>query len=117
MDARDLDRWQEHGREHGYIRARLRLLTTEQGGRQGAIHSGYRSCWGFPLALHADMHDGPLLIERREILDPGEVAIVCLHPLFPEFWPEVSEGLPLVMFEGSRKVGEAVVIEVVPPVR
>ena len=40
-----------------------------------------------------------------------------LHPLFPDYWPEVSNGLTLGMFEGPRKVGDAVVIEVVGPDR
>lgn len=67
----------------GYIRARLRLLATEQGGREAPIFSGYRSCWGFPPELHGDMHDAPLLIEGQEVLAPGEVAIVRFHPTFP----------------------------------
>ncbi|GAA3527979.1 hypothetical protein AFL01nite_02840 [Aeromicrobium flavum] len=117
VDNRDSTRWQERGLEHGYVRARLRLLTTEQGGRRTPIISGYRSCWGFPPELHGDMHDGPLLIERQEALAPGEVAIVRLHPLVPDLWPRVSEGLRLGMFEGPRKVGDAVVIEVVAPAR
>lgn len=115
MDDRDIARWQEHERQQGYIRARLRLLTSEQGGRSGPIYSGYRSCWGSPPDVHEDMHDGPLLIEGQDVLNPGEVATVRLHPLFPEYWPEVSEGLILGMFEGSRQVGEAVVVEVVSP--
>lgn len=43
--------------------------------------------------------------------------MVRVHPLLPNHWPEGSDGLPLGMFEGSRKVGEAVVIEVVAPDR
>lgn len=117
MDDRELARWQEQERERGCIRARLRLVTTEQGGRRGPISSGYRSCWGFPPEVHADMHDGPLLIEGQNVLSPGEVAMVRIHPLVPDLWPEISDGLPLGMFEGSRKVGEAVVIEVVAPDR
>lgn len=115
MDDRELERWQRQEREHGYIRARLRLLSTQQGGRQGPIYSGYRSCWGFPSELHADMHDGPLLLEGQDRLNPGETTIVRLHPLVPNYWPKVSDGLTLGMFEGSRQVGDAVVIEVVSP--
>ncbi|MEZ5092985.1 hypothetical protein [Nocardioides sp.] len=51
------------------------------------------------------------------MLTPGETAILRLHPLFPDYWPEVSDRLSLGMFEGSRKVGEAGVIEVVAPDR
>jgi hypothetical protein len=63
------------------------------------------------------MHDGPILIEGEDVLSPGETAVVRLHPLFPDYWPEVTDGLSLSMFEGVRKVGEAVVIEVVAPAR
>ncbi|MFC5175648.1 hypothetical protein [Nocardioides taihuensis] len=115
VDDRELARWQKHEQEHGYIRARLHLLSTHEGGRSVPIFSGYRSSWGFPQEVHEYVHDGPLLIEDQDTLSPGEVATVRLHPLVPDYWPEVSVGLSLGMFEGSRKVGEAVVIEVVEP--
>ena len=87
----------------------------EQGGRKGPIFSGYRSCRSFPAGVHEDLHDGPLLIEGQDVLNPGDVGTVRIHPLVPRYWPEISEGLPLGVFEGSRRVGEAVVIEVAPP--
>lgn len=62
-------------RDHGYIRARVRLLTTEEGGRRTPILSGYRSCWGFPPEVHADLHDGPLVLEGATELGLGEDAI------------------------------------------
>lgn len=115
MDERDLERWREHGRQNGYVRARLTLLTHEQGGRKTPLVTGYRSCWGFPPEIHPYLHDGPLLIEGQDWLAPGEDALVALHPLVPDHWPQVTVGLLLGMFEGSRKVGEAVVVEVVLP--
>lgn len=115
MDERDLERWRLWGREHGFVRARLRLLTTEEGGRRTAIMSGYRSCWGFPADVHDEMHDGPLLIDDQDQIEPGNEAVVSLHPLFPELWPKVLPGMRLGMFEGSRQVGEATVIEIIDP--
>jgi hypothetical protein len=61
------------------------------------------------------MHDGPLTIEGGFSLGLGEEATVRLHPLFPEYWPEVAPGMTLSMHEGSKLVGTALVLEVVKP--
>ncbi|MEA5362488.1 hypothetical protein VA596_23325 [Amycolatopsis sp., V23-08] len=110
-------RWTAAEPERGYIRARLRLLTAGQGGRQNPIRSGYRSHWGFPPDLHPDSHDAPLTLEVVKTLSPGEQAMVRLHPLVPDLWPPVTSGLRLSMYEGARIVGRADVVEVVPPTR
>jgi hypothetical protein len=104
--------------ESGYIRARLRLRSTSDGGRRTAMASGYRAHWVFPPEVHADRHDAPLTFEAgpEHWLAPGEVATVRLHPLVPELWPVVSRGLELTLLEGARVIGTARVLEVVPPV-
>ncbi|GAA5014900.1 hypothetical protein GCM10023317_53880 [Actinopolymorpha pittospori] len=120
---RRVDIWPEHDRwtaiegEHGYIRARLWLLSTEDGGRKGPIASGYRSCWAFPPEVHDEMHDAPLTLESGvgEWLAPGAEAIVRLHPLAPDLWPPITPGIRLTMVEGARVVGMADVLEAVPP--
>src|SRR4051812_41897253 len=75
---REHERWTASEREHGYIRARLRLLTEAEGGRRTAMASGYRSNWAFPPELHDDRHDAPLTLESRQgrWLDPGEETAV-----------------------------------------
>jgi translation elongation factor EF-Tu-like GTPase len=113
---REHDRWTALELERGYIRARLRLLTTEQGGRHTPIRSGYRSHWAFPPDVHQEDHDAPLTLEATKVLAPGEEAMVRLHPLAPDLWPPVAPGLRLSMFEGARLVGQADVVAVVPPV-
>ena len=115
---REHERWTASEREHGYIRARLRLLTEAEGGRRTAMASGYRSNWAFPPELHDDRHDAPLTLESRQgrWLDPGEETAVRLRPLVPDLWPPVAPGLRLTMLEGARVVGVAEVIEVVSPV-
>ncbi len=111
------ERWTADERENGYIRARLRLLTHEEGGRQGPIASGYRSHWAFPPEVHNERHDAPLTLESgpEEWLNPGEDAVVRLHPLFPHLWPPIVPGVRLTMLEGARVVGIAEVVEAVPP--
>ncbi|MEV6621145.1 hypothetical protein AB0M83_27955 [Amycolatopsis sp. NPDC051106] len=109
------DRWTATEEERGYIRARLRLVTTEQGGRHTAIHSGYRAHWAFPSDVHRERHDAPLTLEGRKTLAPGNEAMIRLHPLAPDLWPPISAGLRLSMLEGPRLVGLADVVNVVPP--
>lgn len=63
--ADQVDRLGEH--EHGYIRARLTLTSTEGGGRRTPIASGYRSCWDVSKVGDQSMlTDAPLLIEGAE---------------------------------------------------
>lgn len=42
-------------------------------------------------------------------------AIVRLHPLVPELWHGVAQGMDLGLREGHRKLGDAHVLEVIPP--
>lgn len=113
---REHGRWAATGHECGYIRARLRLLTTAQGGRHTPICSGYRAHWAFPPGFHQEDHDAPLTLEPERTLAPGDEAMVRLHPLAPDLWPQGTPGLRLSMFEGTKLVGLADVVEFVPPV-
>lgn len=104
-------------RDEGYIRARLRLRPSSDGGRRTAMASGYRSHWAFPPEVHAERHDAPLTFEEgpERWLSPGEEATVRLHPFAPDLWPVVRPGLELTLLEGARVIGTARVLEVVPP--
>lgn len=116
-EEQEHERWTSTEDERWFVRARLRLLTSEEGGRRTPITSGGRSHWSFPPEIHADGHDAPLTLERgpQQWLQPGEDTTVRLHPLAPDLWPPLSEGLRLTMCEGARVVGIAEVIEVVAP--
>ena len=83
---REHRRWTSIERERGYIRARLRLLTTEEGGRQSAIASCYRSHWAFAPEVHDESRDGPLTLESGpgQWLHPDAETMVRLHPLAPD---------------------------------
>jgi hypothetical protein len=111
------ERWTLVEGEHWFVRARLRLLTSQEGGRATPIASGYRSHWTFPPEVHDEGHDAPLTLEQGPgvWLQPGEDATVRLHPLAPDLWPPLSPGLQLTMQEGARVVGVAEIIEVVAP--
>jgi hypothetical protein len=89
--ADDIERLRAYENENGYVRARLTLTSTQDGGRHGWIASGYRSCWDVSRAGDQSLlTDAPLLIEEAGRLDPGRSAIVRLHPLFREYWTDVA---------------------------
>jgi hypothetical protein len=80
--ADHIDRLREYEDEHGYVRVRLTLISTEDGGRQAPIASGCRSCRDVSRAGdRSSPTDAPLLIEGTEWPDVGKSAIVRPHPL------------------------------------
>jgi hypothetical protein len=121
VDANERARWERREREDGFLRVRLRLLTSDEGGRRGPIAGGYRASWNIGSRVQSDdwtISDAPLLLEDREDeewLAPGATADVRIHPLFPEFWTHVVPGDHIDMHEGSRVVGHGEVLEIVAP--
>jgi len=80
-------------------------------------HPQGRTRWrAFPPEIHGERDDAPLTLETRpgDWLDPGEEAMVRLHPLFRDLWPPVVPGIRLTMLEGACVVGVAEVVEAVP---
>jgi translation elongation factor EF-Tu-like GTPase len=99
--------------ERGYLRAALRLTPSSEGGRKTPLRTGYRANWR--LGKDDVQAGAPITIEDREWLEPGAEAVVRLHPMFPEYWESVVAGARITMYEGSRRVGTATVLDVVPP--
>jgi hypothetical protein len=105
-------------RAHGYVRARLVLFPTEDGGRRSPIYSGYRPQWDLGHRTEAGERfhcDARVRLEQVEKLEPGAVGYVRLHPLSTDLRGRVGSGSVLGMYEGSRQLGEAHVLEVVRP--
>jgi hypothetical protein len=116
VDETERVHWKRSEREQGFVRIRVRLLTTAEGGRQGPISDGYRSSWNIGNRTDSgewSFNDAPMLLDDRESLAPGESATARIHPLAPEFWIHVSAGLGIAMHEGARVVGRAEVLAVV----
>ncbi len=97
----------------GFIRARLRLLSTEDGGRQGPILRRLRPDWnlgrmwkGFPALC-----GGSIWLEGVDSLAPGHEGLVLIQPLLPEHWVHVRIGSVLPMHEGARVIGHATVLD------
>ena len=104
--------------QHGYVRAEVTLLTTAEGGRRSGVSSGYRSSWHFGERNSDNlmvMHDAPLELEIGAHLELGATALVRLYPLHPEYWGSIQPGTEVTMYEGTRQVGRAKIIEVVAP--
>jgi len=114
--ARD---WLDYEAEHGFIRARMRLLATEEGGRKRPIFTDYRASWDIGNTYEGEwtVNDAPITLEGVEELAPGEEATVRLHPLAREFWGHVEPGMTIYAREGRRRVATAVVTERVAPAR
>jgi hypothetical protein len=88
------------------------------GGRKGAIADGYRASWNIGNATESGeptINGGPLLLEDRDWLAPGDVADARIHPLAPEFWTDVAPRAEIAMHEGLRVVGFGEVLEVGEP--
>jgi hypothetical protein len=114
--AKEREAWERFEAEKGYIRARLRLASTEEGGRRGPLVSGYRAAWHFGDFTEDGvivLNDAPITIEGRDWLGPGGEASVRLHPLHFEFWNDARPGREIELMEGTRRVGIATVLEVV----
>jgi translation elongation factor EF-Tu-like GTPase len=97
------------------ILARLRLLTTGEGGRRGPIASDYRPDWniGNRHEGQPELNGGRVFLEDREWLQPGEEAVVRIEPLVSDRWRHVTPGLQMAMHEGSRICGVATVLETI----
>lgn len=112
--AKDIDGLTSYGERVGFVRVRLGLVPTEDGGRRSHIFSGYRSSWHWGerndegLAVH---HDAPVTFEGSDRLALGTEATARLYPLFPEYWSAVKPGQRIEMREGARVVGIATIIE------
>jgi hypothetical protein len=100
-----------------FIRAELRMKSTEEGGRRRPISSGYRcNCWfgGLTPTGERSYHDAVIHLETTESLEPGSSSLVRLQPAFPDSWSGLTVGSVIDVCEGSRVVGEATVVELFP---
>ncbi|WP_406724303.1 hypothetical protein WJ438_06195 [Streptomyces sp. GD-15H] len=112
--------WRAWETQHGTLRARLSLLSTEEGGRRTAFsgQGQLRPLWDIgnraPDGGQA-VNVARLWVEGAPGLAPGEGATVPLAPLSPEQWRRVQPGDVITMHEGRPVVGMATIIEAAPP--
>lgn len=102
--------------ENGFLRADFRLLTSAEGGRDGALVIGdYRASWSVGTPDPQNVGGAPLTTEDGRGVEQGETVAVRLFPLWREFFEGASVGTELFAFEGLKLVGKAVITEIIPP--
>lgn len=99
------------------IRARVRFLSSEEGGRKGPVVSGYRPPLDFGIRRHDGERvysDGILVLEDREEVLPGEECLVRIRLLHPELLQNaLSQGQEFGVTEGPRRViGHGTILEI-----
>ena len=95
------------------IEAEIRFLTTDEGGRQTGVTSGYRPHHDF--GLEGTQVDAAHVYDNNEWVHPGETVIAGLA--FPPITQEhlvgrLQEGLEFTVQEGARIVGRGRVTQI-----
>ena len=93
------------------VYVRLHLFSSEQGGRQQEIRTGYRPSFWFGEYINDQRayYDAHLFLTEVQHLAPGEEAHATIRPHSPEYWGDVKPGMILHVCEGPRLIGNAVV--------
>jgi hypothetical protein len=95
------------------IRAELRLLSTDDGGRHFPITDGHCTDCGSGVGNGGvSLGQVVLYIEEKDRVDPGHVGMVRLHPVSPERWTSFDVGSVIEILEGPRVIGEVTLVEV-----
>lgn len=108
-------RYRLYEAEHGFIEARLVVTATEDGGRTHPVFTDYRPDWNIGNRTESGemvINGAPITLEDAQSIPPGGTGLVRLHPLWREVWTSVQPGDKIDMHEGSRVVGNAVVLRV-----
>ena len=91
------------------VTARIKLLKTEEGGRTSCVRSGYR-----PNIRFGDLYtDGALIFLDHQQVCPGdkcEVRVAFANPDYARAYFRI--GACFDIMEGSRKVGEGVILAI-----
>jgi hypothetical protein len=95
------------------FRAVIRLLPPEAGGRTRGVFPGYKpncsignkTSWGAVA-----FNDAVVVFDEPPIIPSGGEAVVSLWPVVPEFWGSVDAGSEIELYEGSHKIGVAMIL-------
>lgn len=92
---------------------KFRISFTLNNARRSGILSGYRPTW---QSDSKPEHNGAMIHWSGEGIGLGETREVTLWPFAPQLWEKVAVNDILRCMEGSRVVGEATVLEILPDV-
>ena len=101
-----------------FVKARLKLIPTETGGRLSPIRTKYRPNHVFEYVDGQFLHTyiGEIQFETPEIIRPGDEKIVTIRFLHtPKLEEYLHVGRVWWIHEGGRKVGEAEILELYNP--
>lgn len=90
------------------FKVRVRLLTTDAGGRKAPLRSDARLSWAIGNPTN---NDARLYFSGE--LSPGASCDATLRPLLSEAWEHLSIGTVISMQEGARVVGQATITDLV----
>lgn len=94
------------------MKFRIRLTLNDI--KKCPIYSGYRPTW--MCDSKPDQNSGMVYWSGGNAVKPGETQEGFLQPLASEYWEKVGLNDTLKCMEGSRVVGTAVVLEILPDV-
>ena len=90
------------------VLARLRLLSTEEGGRRAGIRTGYRPNHNFGPADGCEFYIGQVDFTDREVIAPGESADIAVRFISgPGLRAHLKVGCTWRIQEGPKLVGIA----------
>lgn len=90
--------------------AKIRLLSTSEGGRKTGITSGYRPNASFADAVNTDVK---FELINHSTLEPGEKDTVTLIPLnFDSISEFLTFGSQFIIREGAKIIGQGMVLEI-----
>ena len=94
------------------MRARLQLLSKDQGGRHTPIFDDYRPRFVAGTAEHGDADLGVAVVKLAAdpMMMPGTEGDVDLEPVDATLWTNVATGLVLGVFEEQKQVGTATLL-------
>jgi len=98
--------------EFTHAMARIRFLTTSEGGRKGCVASGYRSMFSFGEKFDGGFCDAEIDTRNHEPILLGEEAVVSLRFFYPELLRDkLNTGDAFQVTEGSKIVAKGVIEE------
>ncbi|MTI29255.1 hypothetical protein [Xanthovirga aplysinae] len=97
------------------VKARIRLKTTEEGGRFNGVANGYRPNHVFEYKENGELKEGfmgDIQVDGIEQLELGyEYEVMVRFPLIQRIERFLKKGRKWWIHAGSRQIGEAVILE------
>jgi hypothetical protein len=105
-------RLRSHQTKYGFVEARLMRRAVGDGGTASTITTGYCPNWNIGRRVESgevELNSAYISIECGPSIAAGGAGLVRLHPWQSELWTHVLPGAELIMHEGARVVGKAIV--------